>query len=228
MSLNCLPELAQSAPSVLPSMLLCDFGNLSREIELLEEAGVTALHLDVMDGVFVPNFTYGMTIVKAVRDLTEIPIDVHLMMVNPQDYIEQFVDAGADILTIHAEAVDDARPILDSIRDRGAGAGIAINPVTPVKDIAAALPHADLALVMSVVPGFGGQSFDETVLDKLGQIRATPGGEDVLLEMDGGINGDTVRKCTDAGAQLLVAGSAVFKQDDYRVAIEAMMECVNA
>ena len=228
MSHKCLPELAQSAPSVLPSLLLCDFGNLAREIELLEEAGVTALHLDVMDGVFVPNFTYGMTIVKAVRALTELPLDVHLMMVSPEKYLQQFVDAGADILTIHAEAVDDPRPVLDSIRDRGVGAGIAINPVTPVKDIAAALPHADLALVMSVVPGFGGQAFDETVLEKLGQIRATPGGEDVLLEMDGGINGDTIRKCTDAGCQLLVAGSSVFKQDDYRVAIEAMMERVNA
>ncbi len=223
-----LTELARSAPSVLPSLLLCDFGNLSKEIELLEEAGVTALHLDIMDGVFVPNFTYGMTIVKALRELTELPLDVHLMMVHPEKYIQQFFDAGADIITIHAEAVQDARPVLDQIRDLGAGAGIAINPDTPVSQIAPALPHADLALVMSVNAGFGGQSFNTSVLEKLGQIRTTPGGEDVLLEMDGGINATTVKQCTDAGAQLLVAGSAVFKQDDYRVAIETMMEGVQS
>ncbi len=223
-----LSELAQSAPAVLPSLLMCDFGNLAREIELLEDAGVTALHLDVMDGVFVPNFTYGMTIVKALRDLTELPLDVHLMMVNPENYVQQFFDAGSDVITIHAEAVEDARPVLDQIKDLGAGAGIAVNPDTPVSKIAPALPHADLALVMSVNAGFGGQSFNESVLEKLGQIRQTPGGEEILLEMDGGINATTVQKCTDAGAQLLVAGSAVFKHEDYRVAIETMMEGVKS
>jgi len=220
---NCLSKLASQAPAILPSMLLCDFGNLSDEIARLKEAGTEVLHLDVMDGVFVPNFTYGMTIVEAVRSLTDMVVDVHLMMVHPEKYIQQFYDAGSDIITIHAEAVEDARPVLDSIKDLGAGAGIAINPPTPVSAIAEALPHADMALVMSVNAGFGGQKFDETVLQKLTEIRSLPGGEEILLEMDGGINPDTIKKCTDAGAQLLVAGSAVFKQDDYGAAIESML-----
>lgn len=204
-------------------MLLCDFGHLADEIIRLKDAGSTILHLDVMDGVFVPNFTYGMTIVEAVRSLTDMVIDVHLMMVRPEKYIQQFYDAGSDIITIHAEAVEDARPVLDSIKDLGAGAGIAINPPTPVSAIAESLPHADMALVMSVNAGFGGQKFDETVLTKLSEIRALPGGEEILLEMDGGINPDTIKKCTDAGAQLLVAGSAVFKQDSYGDAIASML-----
>ena len=180
-----------------------------------------------MDGVFVPNFTYGMTIVKAVRSLTDMVVDVHLMMVEPEKYIQQFYDAGADIITIHAEAVDDARPVLDSIKSLGAGAGIAINPPTPVSTIAQCLPHADMALVMSVNAGFGGQQFNEDVLKKLPEIRSLPGGEEILLEMDGGVNPATIKKCTDAGAQLLVAGSAIFKQDSYTDAIQSMLGSVN-
>jgi ribulose-phosphate 3-epimerase len=207
----------------LPSLLLCDFGNLEREIERLEEAGVSALHLDVMDGVFVPNFTYGMTIVSAIRKLTEIPLDVHLMMVNPEQYVDQFFEAGADIITVHAEATDDAAALMDRIRTLGAGAGIAVNPDTPVSAMADAISAADLALVMSVNAGFGGQSFMESVLPKYAEIRSLPGGEDVLLEIDGGINVGTIEKATDAGAELLVAGSAIFKQEDYAVAIQNLM-----
>ncbi len=209
-------------------MLLCDFGRLADEIDRLKDAGTQVLHLDVMDGVFVPNFTYGMTIVDAVRRLTDMVIDVHLMMVNPEKYIQQFYAAGSDIITIHAEAVEDARPVLDRIKELGAGAGIAINPPTPVSAIAESLPHADMALVMSVNAGFGGQKFDDAVLEKLTEIRALPGGSEILLEMDGGINPETIKKCTDAGAQLLVAGSAVFKQDDYGAAIKSMLGRVNA
>jgi ribulose-phosphate 3-epimerase len=225
---KCLSQLATSTPAILPSLLLCDFGHLADEITRLQDAGVHTLHLDVMDGVFVPNFTYGMTIVQAIRSLTNMTVDVHLMMVSPEKYIPQFFDAGADIITIHAEAVDDPRPVLDQIKDLGAGAGIAVNPPTPVSAIANCLPHADMALVMSVNAGFGGQSFDPTVLTKLTEIRALPGGEKILLEMDGGINPDTIQQCTDAGAQLLVAGSAVFKQANYRDAIESMLGRVNA
>ena len=220
---NCLSKLAEQAPAILPSLLQCDFGHLADEIQRLADANVHTLHLDVMDGVFVPNFTYGMTIVKAVRSLTDMVVDVHLMMVEPQKYIQQFYDAGADIITIHAEAVDDARPVLDQIKSLGAGAGIAINPPTPVSAIAESLPHADMALVMSVNAGFGGQKFDENVLTKLAEIRALPGGEEILLEMDGGVNPDTIKQCTDAGAQLLVSGSAIFKQDSYNDAIESML-----
>ena len=133
---NCLSKLAEQAPAILPSLLQCDFGHLADEIQRLADANVHTLHLDVMDGVFVPNFTYGMTIVKAVRSLTDMVVDVHLMMVQPQKYIQQFYDAGADIITIHAEAVEDAVPVLASIKSLGAGAGIAINPQTPVSAIA--------------------------------------------------------------------------------------------
>jgi len=221
-----IAKLIEAAPAVLPSLLLCDFGNLAAEVERLEEAGVAALHLDVMDGVFVPNFTYGMTIVAALRKLTDLTLDVHLMMVNPEKYVDAFVDAGSDIVTIHAEAVDDAATVLDQIRDKGAAAGIAVNPDTPVTKISDAVSHCDLALVMSVNAGFGGQSFIEPVLEKLGQIRELPGGKDVVLEMDGGINKSTIAKCSAAGCQLFVAGSAVFKtpfESDYTAAIEDLM-----
>jgi len=222
-----ISQLVDAAPAVLPSLLLCDFGDLASEVERLEEAGVAALHLDVMDGVFVPNFTYGMTIVAALRKLTDMTLDVHLMMVNPEKYIQQFYDAGADIITVHAEATEDAPALMKQITDLGAGAGIAINPDTPVEKIESALPFADLALVMSVHAGFGGQKFIEPVLEKYKQIRSLPGGEDVLLEIDGGINVDTIAKATEHGAQLLVAGSAVFKKDNYADAIAELMSQVN-
>ncbi len=223
---DCLASLKEASPAVLPSLLLCDFGNLEREIERLEDAGVAALHLDVMDGVFVPNFTYGMTIVSALRKLTDLPLDVHLMMVKPEKYIQQFYDAGADILTIHAEATDDVPSLLKQIRELGAGAGIAINPDTPVSKIADAIEFADLVLAMSVHAGFGGQSFIESVLSKYDEIRDLPGGKDVILEIDGGINVDTIGVATEKGAELLVAGSAVFKQDDYATAIGNLMSQV--
>ncbi|MEL7499119.1 MAG: ribulose-phosphate 3-epimerase [Planctomycetota bacterium] len=216
-------QLCDTTPTVLPSMLLCDFGNLEREIQRLEEAGVAGLHLDVMDGVFVPNFTYGMTIVSAVRKLTEMAIDVHLMMVNPEKYIDQFCEAGADVLTIHAEATEDPASALTAIRKHDVAAGIAVNPDTPVTSIESAIAAADLALVMSVHAGFGGQSFMDSVLPKFDAIRSALGGENVVLEIDGGINVSTIQAATSAGAQLLVAGSAIFKQDDYSIALEQLM-----
>ena len=221
-------KLRSASPSILPSMLLCDFGNLEKEIQLLESAGVDALHLDVMDGVFVPNFTYGMTIVKAFRESTKLPIDVHLMLVNPEKYVEQFFEAGADIITIHAEAVEDARPVLDQIRKLGAASGIAINPATPVSKIKDAIPHADMALVMSVNAGFGGQSFNEDVLGKFEEIRGCQGGEEILLQIDGGINKGTVSTAAENGAQLLVVGSAIFRQPDYGVAIDELQGLLSA
>lgn len=223
MSSNSITEHLRSiAPAILPSMLLCDFGNLQQEVSRLEEAGVSALHLDVMDGVFVPNFTYGMTIVEAFDRLTDLPLDVHLMMVDPQKYIQSFVDAGADLLTIHAEAVDDPIGVLKQIRSLGCAAGIAINPGTSVQSIESCLPFADLALVMSVEAGFGGQSFDPTVLPKFEQIRSAAGGENILLQIDGGINPDTISLAANAGAQLMVAGSSIFQDADYTAAISNM------
>lgn len=222
-----ISELRSASPTILPSLLLCDFTNLQKEVERLEEAGVTALHLDVMDGSFVPNFTYGMTLVEAFRKLTDLPLDVHLMMVEPQKYLKQFIDAGADILTFHAEAVSDAAPLIDTIHQAGCAAGMAINPNTPIDPLLPVLPNLDLALVMSVNAGFGGQSFNPDVLEKFSQIRSSPGGEEVLLEIDGGINSETIGAATGHGAQLLVAGSSIFKQPDYGAAISHMMSHIN-
>lgn len=222
-----LARLRAARPAVLPSMLLCDFANLQREVERVEAAGVAALHLDVMDGHFVPNLTYGMTIVEAVRGVTELPLDVHLMIEEPGDWVERFREAGADGMTIHCEAVDDARPVLDHIRSLGAWAGLAINPATPLSAIDESLPHCDLVLVMSVMPGFGGQAFDEVALAKLSALRERDD-MDALLEVDGGVNLKTVGACTEAGADLLVAGSAIFHAKDYTAAIQQLHAAASA
>jgi ribulose-phosphate 3-epimerase len=203
-------QLRQPPPVVLPSLLLCDFGNLEAEVRAVEAGGARALHLDVMDGNFVPNITYGMPIVEAVRRMTDLPLDVHLMIARPADYVDAFIDAGADIVTIHAEAVDDPRPILERIRQRGAAASLAINPPTPWETIAAALPYCDMVLAMSVMPGFGAQVLDPVALDKLRALRRAAGAE-LLLEVDGGVNVETVADCTAAGADMLVVGSAIFR-----------------
>lgn len=218
-----LLALRQSAPVVLPSMLLCDFGNLGQEVARLEEAGVRGLHLDVMDGQFVPNFTYGMTIVDAFRRLTSLPLDVHLMINRPEQYIQHFYDAGADILTIHAEATDDLRGALAMIAKLDLGVGVAVNPDTPIESIQECLDLVDLVLIMSVQAGFGGQAFNPVALDKLRQVRQIAG-DDVLLEIDGGINLDTIASCTEAGAELLVAGSAIFRKESYVRAVAELRD----
>lgn len=213
--------LRRAAPLVLPSLLLCDFADLRREVERLEAAGVQALHLDVMDGHFVPNLTYGMPIVKAVRRLTDLPLDVHLMISNPADYLQAFRDAGADVITIHAEVVEDPRPWLRAIRQMGAGSGLAIDIETPVSRVADYLDDCDLVLVMSVATGFGGQAFNPAALEKLRDLRAQAG-KRLLLEVDGGVNTATIARCTAAGADLLVVGSAIFRQSDYDPAVQEL------
>jgi ribulose-phosphate 3-epimerase len=218
-----IARLRAVSPTIVPSLLLCDFANLQQEIERLEAAGVAALHFDVMDGHFVPNLTYGMTIVEAARRVTDLPFDVHLMIENPEEFIADFRAAGANIMTIHAEAVVDPRPVLEEIRSLGALAGLAINPPTPLADVEACLSYCDLILTMSVMPGFGGQEFDDAALAKLRELR---GRDDVaaLLEIDGGINAATVGKSAEAGAELLVAGSAIFRSDDYTAALRQMQD----
>jgi ribulose-phosphate 3-epimerase len=216
-----LEALHAASPVILPSLLLCDFGNLEREVRLLEQAGVKALHLDVMDGVFVPNFTYGMTIVDALRKLTDLPLDVHLMMQSPENYLQNFYDAGADIITFHAEAVADPLPVLKKLNSMQVGAGLAINPATSVESVAHCLPHCDLFLVMSVKAGFGGQEFNPVALEKLAAVRALAG-EKLLLEVDGGINEQTISRCAAAGAQLFVVGSAIFKKPNYGSAVSQL------
>ena len=218
---DCLPALAKQAPVVLPSLLLCDFGNLEREVAKLEEAGAKALHLDIMDGHFVPNFTYGLTIVDALRQLTELPLDTHLMISHPERYVEAFYRAGADIITTHIEATRDPQGLIQKIHKLGAGAGIAVNPGTPLTEIEDVVWDCDLVLIMSVNPGFGGQKFNSVAVEKLKLARemTEPG---TILEVDGGISELTIGCCAEAGAQLFVVGSAIFCHTDYRMAIDQL------
>lgn len=217
-------QLATGSPVVLPSLLQCDFGNLKAEIQRLEAAGIRAFHLDVMDGHFVPNFTYGMPIVSAVRKLTQLPIDVHLMMSNPGDYLEQFVEAGADCLTIHAEISADKAALLERIQGLGVAAGIAINPRTSLEAVEPLLDQCDLLLIMSVDAGFGGQAFNPVALEKLKSVQEKY--PELLLEVDGGVNKKTIADCVHSGAQLLVVGSAIFGQEDYRLAVQQLSDAI--
>lgn len=211
-------RLRVGRPVVLPSLLMCDFGRLADEVARLEAAGVEGLHLDVMDGHFVPNLSYGLPLVETFRRLTDLPLDVHLMIDDPAAYIARYRDAGADSLTIHVEATPEPGPVLDQIRETGAAVGLALNPPTPVAAVEPFLAQCDLVLVMSVMPGFGGQKFDPNALDKLRALRNLIGNS-TLLEVDGGVNAATVSACTDAGAQLLVVGSAIFGTPDYQVSM---------
>lgn len=207
-------NLRADAPVIVPSLLLCDFGHLADEVRKLEDAGVPALHLDVMDGHFVPNLTYGLPIVQAVRRATELPIETHLMISAPAQFAEQFFEAGADAITFHFEAVDDPRPLLEKLRSLGAVAGLAYNPETPVSAIRGCLDVCDSVLTMSVSPGFGNQHFEPVALEKLRELAALVG-DRVLLEVDGGVNEQTIGSCAAAGAQSHIVGSAIFKDPDY-------------
>jgi ribulose-phosphate 3-epimerase len=178
-----------------------------------------------MDGHFVPNLTYGMTIVEAVRRATDLPLDVHLMIANPGEYLEQFRAAGSDQITIHVEAVADPRPLLEEIHALGAAAGLALNPPTPLSAIDAALPYCDTILVMSVMPGFGGQAFDRVALQKLEVLRSRDDWHG-LLEVDGGVNDETISACAAAGADLFVVGSAIFEADNYPTRVRELTDLV--
>jgi len=195
-------------------MLASDFANLQREIRQLEDGGAKILHLDVMDGHFVPNLSFGVPVVEAIRRVSKSPLDVHLMISNPEHYVEPFREAGADLLTIHIEAVPAPSPLLRKIRGLGMGAGIALAPPTPVEAVEPYLGECDLILTMSVMPGFGGQQFDASALEKLRVLRKAAG-PDVLLSVDGGINSETIGLCAQAGAGLFVVGTALFEHSDY-------------
>jgi ribulose-phosphate 3-epimerase len=216
-----LSELRTAAPLVAPSLLACDFGHLADEVQRVESAGARLLHLDVMDGHFVPNLSIGIPIVEAVRRVTTLPLDVHLMISEPQRYLRPFREAGADLLTVHIEVAADTEHLLGQIHDLGCAAGISLNPPTPVDALRACLPWCDLVLVMSVMPGFGGQQFQLSALEKLRRLRRW-GGEKLLLSVDGGVNGETVALCAAAGADVLVVGTGLFSQQDYRHAIAEM------
>ncbi len=207
-------DLHSALPQVAPSLLACDFAHLKREVRRVEDAGARILHLDVMDGHFVPNISFGLPIVEAVRRVTDLILDVHLMLSEPGRYLKAFRRAGADLITIHIEAVPEPQPMLEEIRSLGAGAGITLNPPTSVSAIEGCLESCDLVLVMSVMAGFGGQQFDPVALEKLRRVRELAGPEKPL-SVDGGINVDTVGPCAAAGADLFVVGSSLFSQQDY-------------
>jgi len=213
--------LEARGPVVLPALLLCDFGHLAHEVERLETAGAAGLHLDVMDGRFVPQLTYGMVVVEAVRRAAKGPVEVHLMVEQPESCIEDYAKAGADILTVHVEGLSDPRRTLKTIASLGPRAHLAISPRTPVEQVAPYLDACDGVLVMSVEPGFGGQRFNPVALEKLSRLaalRADMGGT-FRLGVDGGISTETIGPVAAAGAELIVAGSAVIRSRDYAQAI---------
>ena len=197
---------------IAPSILSADFTRLAEEIRAIETGGATILHFDVMDGRFVPNITVGLPVLKSVRRATEMTIDCHLMIAEPNRYAAEFVKAGADMVSVHVEADTHLQRTLTSIREAGGQAGVAINPTTPLGVLEEALPHVDFVLLMSVNPGFGGQKFISTSLDKLRRLRRMidERGLSVRIEIDGGIDAGNIKEIIEAGAEIIVAGSAVF------------------
>lgn len=207
---------------IAPSILSADYADLKNEIIRLDEAGADMIHLDVMDGNFVPNLTFGPGVVKAIRPYTKLPFDVHLMVSNPAEMIPWFANAGADIITIHSEACTHLDKALATIHSLGLKAGVSLNPSTPEDVLKYVLDKLDLVLIMSVNPGFGGQSFIDSQLAKIARVKELIGDRDIKVEVDGGINPMTGSEAVAAGADILVAGTAVFDGGDYRKNILAL------
>ncbi|KEF39838.1 ribulose-5-phosphate 3-epimerase [Schinkia azotoformans MEV2011] len=209
---------------IAPSILSADFAKLGEEIKDVENGGADYIHVDVMDGHFVPNITIGPLIVNAIRPTTKLPLDVHLMIENPDLYIPEFAKAGADIITVHVEACRHLHRTLHLIKDNAVKAGVVLNPATPVNMIEHILDDIDMVLFMTVNPGFGGQKFIHSVLPKIKTIADMihERGLDIEIEVDGGVNPETAKLCIEAGANVLVAGSAVFNKEDRKKAIEAI------
>ena len=204
---------------IAPSILSADFSKMGEEVRSLEENGADLIHCDVMDGVFVNNITFGMKMVEDIKKHTSLPLDCHLMIVQPEKYVERFAKAGADIITVHYEACqDNLANVLTLIKSAGVKCGAVINPDTPVEKIADVLPLCDMVLVMSVFPGFGGQKFIPTALDKLRQLRKMidESGKQIDLQIDGGVTEENVEEIKMAGAEVIVAGSTIFKAENRR------------
>lgn len=214
---------------IAPSILSADFANLKAEIMDVETAGADYIHVDVMDGHFVPNITIGPLIVEAIRPVTELPLDVHLMIENPDQYIQSFANKGASIITVHEEACPHLHRTIQLIKNSGAKAGVVINPATPAEAIKEILPDVDLVLLMTVNPGFGGQSFIKSVLPKMKQIAMwrKERNLDFEIEVDGGVNSNTARSCVAAGADVLVAGSAIFNAGDRKQAVKGLRQAIS-
>ncbi|MFK7777610.1 MAG: ribulose-phosphate 3-epimerase [Gimesia sp.] len=216
-------QLRSQLPAIAPSMLKCDFGNLHREIELLETAEAPVLHWDVMDGNFVPNLSYGALLIERVRPLTQMFFDAHLMISNPEKYIDDYINAGCDSITIHIEAAPNPKDLLIHLSQSGVLPGLAISPSTPVKMIEPYLEFCGLILVMSVEPGFGGQSFIKSSIQKIRQLKSMIS-SDTILSVDGGIGMETIAETASAGANYFVVGSAIFSQTDYSKAIRELVQ----
>ncbi|MCA1606446.1 MAG: ribulose-phosphate 3-epimerase [Acidobacteria bacterium] len=211
---------------IAPSILSADFSRLSEEIGAVKRGGATLLHVDVMDGHFVPNLTVGLPVVKSLAQATELPIDAHLMISEPGRYAEQFVKAGAKMVSVHVEADAHLHRTLAAIKAAGAQAGIVLNPATPIESLGEALPFADYVLVMSVNPGFGGQKFIQTSVDKVRRLRRMIEERqlDIRIEIDGGIDSENIASVVAAGAEIIVAGSAIFGTPDPEGAVRGLLE----
>lgn len=211
---------------IAPSILSADFAKLGAEIQAIDAAGADYVHVDVMDGHFVPNITIGPLIVDAIRPVTTLPLDVHLMIENPDQYIPAFAEAGADIIVVHAEASMHLHRSVQLIKSLGKKAGVSLNPATPLSALEMVLPDLDLALLMTVNPGFGGQSFIENCLPKIAELRRMISalGRPIELQVDGGVKAANIERIAAAGADVFVAGSAVFGADDYQATIALLKE----
>jgi ribulose-phosphate 3-epimerase len=215
---------------IAPSILSADGSRLHEEIAAVEKAGADWIHIDVMDGHFVPNITMGPAIISALRKTTKLPFDVHLMIENPESYIESFAQAGADIITVHVEAATHLHRTIDIIKKAGKKAGVSLNPATPLTQIEEILPDIDLLLIMTVNPGFGGQQFIKTTLPKISKAKEMLStlSNKPLLEVDGGVNLKNISGIARAGADVLVAGASIFGTDDYQQTITALKTAANS